>query len=428
MASAAFVAYGVPLAVAWTIYVARRQRIESLNSARLAAAQEAGLVEPATLHPKIDAGLCLGCGACVRACPEGDILGLIDGKAQLVEAANCIGHGACKSACPTNAIALVFGTEKRGVELPSVDAHFCTNAPGIYIAGELGGMGLVRNAVEQGRQAIESISANARPRGDALDLVIVGCGPAGLSASLAAMEKGLRFVVLEQERLGGAVAHYPRGKLVMTAPFTLPTIGAIDRHEVSKEELIAIFEAAASGSGLVVNERERVESVSRTGEIFEVTTQKAVYRAQAVLLALGRQGAPRKLGVPGEDLAKVVYRLVDPEQYRGCRALVVGGGDSALEAAVALAAQPDTQVTLSYRGEAFNRAKRANRMRLSHSTCETLLSSVVEKIEPDSVTLRAAGATRRLKNDVVIVCAGGETPAKFLRSMGVEIETKYGVP
>ncbi|WP_442755930.1 NAD(P)-binding domain-containing protein [Methylocystis sp. JAN1] len=428
MASAAFVAYGVPLAFAWTIYVARRRRVQILSTAKREAAQEAGLVEPATLHPKVDPSLCLGCSACVQACPEGDIIGLIDGKAELLEAANCIGHGACKTACPANAITLVFGTETRGVELPMVDARFRTNVPGIYIAGELGGMGLVRNALEQGRQAIDSIVADAKPKGDALDLVIVGCGPAGLSASLAAHEKGLRFVTLEQERLGGAVAHYPRGKLVMTAPFTLPLIGSFDYHELSKEELIAIFETAKLEGGLRIQEGERVERISKAGEIFEVKTQKGSYRTQAVLLALGRQGTPRKLGAPGEDLAKVVYRLVDPEQYRGSKALVVGGGDSALEAACALAAQPGTHVTLSYRGEAFSRAKPANRARLNHSTCQIMLSSVVERIEPRSVTLRNAGALKRLENDVVIVCAGGQMPTDFLRDIGVEIETKYGAP
>ena len=277
-------------------------------------------------------------------------------------------------------------------------------------------------------QAINSIAADISPASDALDLVIVGCGPAGLSASLAATEKGLRFVTLEQERLGGAVAHYPRGKLVMTAPFTLPLQGSYDYHELSKEELVSIFETAARENAIPVNEGERVEQVSKNGDGFEVRTQKASYRSQAILLALGRQGTPRKLGAPGEDLPKVVYRLVDAEQYRGCNALVVGGGDSALEAACALAAQPGARVALSYRGEAFNRAKPANRARIEKSGCEILLSSTVEKIDPEYVTLRVAGAARRLKNDVVIVCAGGQMPTEFLRGMGVAIETKHGVP
>ncbi|QGM96660.1 NAD(P)-binding domain-containing protein [Methylocystis parvus] len=429
MPSAALVAYGVPLAFAWTMYVAKRQRVETESEAKRAEAREAGLVEPPTLHPKIDPALCMGCATCVRACPEGDILGVIDGKAELVEPANCIGHGACKTACPANAITLVFGTQTRGVELPSVDPAFRTNVPGVYIAGELGGMGLVRNAVEQGRQAIESICGDATPGDDAaLDLVIVGCGPAGLAASLAAKEKALRFVTLEQEKLGGAVAHYPRGKLVMTAPFTLPLIGSYNYHELSKEELISIFEAAASKVRLPIKEGERVAQVSKSGDAFEVRTQKDAYRARAVLLALGRQGTPRKLGAPGEELSKVIYRLVDSQQYRGRRALVIGGGDSALEAACALAAEPGAQVTLSYRGDAFNRAKPANRKRLTASSCRTLLLSSVEKIESQSVTLRVGGVTASVANDVVIICAGGQMPTAFLRDIGVEIETKYGVP
>jgi len=427
MASAAFVAYGLPLAFAWTMYMAKRQRTETLGALKRAAAMDAGLAEPASLHPKIDPARCLGCATCVDACPQGEILGLIDGKAELIEAANCIGHGACKTACPAGAISLVFGTEKRGVDIPHVDARFRTNVPGIYIAGELGGMGLVRNAIEQGRQAIESIRADLQSGGDELDLVIVGCGPAGLAASLAAKEKKLSFVTIEQESVGGAVAHYPRGKLVMTAPFTLPTVGAFDYHELSKEELIEIFESAVRKAALAINEGERVESVRKIDAGFHVATSKRDYRARAVLLALGRRGTPRKLGVRGEELSKVVYRLVDPEQYRGREALVVGGGDSAIEAACALAEQPGTKVIISYRGDAFNRAKAANRERLRRSRCHVLLKSVVEHIEPDAVTLRVGSVTGRLKNDAVIVCAGGEMPTGLLRNMGVEIETKYGV-
>jgi thioredoxin reductase (NADPH) len=428
MASAEFVAYGLPLAIAWAIYIAKRQRTQKIGVARREAAIEAGLVEPASLHPKIDPALCLGCGTCVRACPEGDIFGLIDGKAELLEAANCIGHGACKTACPTKAITLVFGTEKRGVDIPNVDSGFRSNIPGIYIAGELGGMGLVRNAVKQGAQAVETICADIERGENGLDLVIVGCGPAGLSASLAALEKGLRFVTLEQETRGGAVAHYPRGKLVMTAPFTLPLIGSFDYHELSKEELIDVFESAVRKAALTIKERERVDLVQRNGEMFDVSTSKSVYRTRSVLLAIGRRGTPRKLDVPGEDLPKVVYRLTDPGQYSGCKVLVVGGGDSAIEAACALAAEPGTHVVLSYRGEAFNRAKALNREKLVASKCETLLSSVVEMVERQSVTIRVGGATRQLENDVVIVCAGGQMPTQFLRNMGVEIETKYGVP
>ena len=178
----------------------------------------AGLAEPPSLHPVIDHRICLGSASCVTACPE-DAIGIVNGKAVLINAAHCIGHGACLAACPVDAIKLVFGTETRGIDIPNVSPHFESNVPGLFIAGELGGMGLIRKAAEQGRQAIESIAQARAAARMTLDVVIVGCGPAGLSAGLSAIEQKLRYALIEQEdSLGGTVFHYPRNKIVMTAP------------------------------------------------------------------------------------------------------------------------------------------------------------------------------------------------------------------
>ncbi len=310
--------YGAPLLAIWSAYIITRKRAESRSLSARDEAHAAGLSEPVSLHPIIDSTLCVGCKACLNACPEGDILGLINGKAELVEPSNCIGHGACKTACPRGAISLVFGTEKRGVDLPFVGPDFATNVPGIYIAGELGGMGLIRNAVEQGRQAIESISAlrnPAHPR--LLDVVIAGSGPAGISASLGAMERKLKFVTLEQDTLGGTVAHFPRGKVVMTAPAKLPIVGVMNFKEVSKERLLGFWQKVVHDTGLKINDQERLETVSPIEGGFAVKTTRSVHHTRTVLLAIGRRGTPRRLGVTGEDLPKVVYRLVDPAQYRG---------------------------------------------------------------------------------------------------------------
>jgi thioredoxin reductase/Pyruvate/2-oxoacid:ferredoxin oxidoreductase delta subunit len=359
------VAYLVPLAGIWALYVGLRRHAEARSRQTRAQAAEAGLLAPASLHPLIEPAKCLGCGACVLACPEGEILGLIAGKAELVEPSQCIGHGACKAACPTGAITLVFGTEKRGVDIPEVGPDFQTNVPGIFIAGELGGMGLVRNAIEQGRQAIDSVRGlDGLGRPGMHDVVIVGGGPAGFSASLAAKQHKLRFVTIEQDSFGGTVAHYPRGKVIMTAPATLPLIGKVRFREVSKEKLLAFWKDAARKTGLTINYGERVEGVVPRGQDFEVKTTRRTYRARAVLLAVGRRGTPRRLDVEGEDLPKVVYRLVDPEQYRGRHVLVVGGGDSALEAAASLAEEAGTNVTLSHRSDSFSRAKKKNRERV----------------------------------------------------------------
>jgi thioredoxin reductase (NADPH) len=423
--------YGFPLMVVWAIYLRRRKQFEARSIAKRTAAAEAGLLEPASLHPKIDPSQCIGCGSCVSACPEGDILGLIDGKAELVEPSHCIGHGACKTACPQGAITLVFGTEKRGIDIPNVSPDFQTNVPGIFIAGELGGMGLIRNAIEQGRQAIDSVRRlDGLGQPGMLDAVIVGSGPAGFSASLAAMQHKLRVITIEQYSLGGTVAHFPRGKLVMTGPATLPLVGKMNFREISKENLLHFWEDAAEKTGLKINFGERVEAITPSGPGFEVRTTRQTYKARSVLLTIGRRGTPRTLDVPGEDQSKVVYRLVDPEQYRGRHVLVVGGGDSALEAAASIAEEPGTTVTLSHRSEAFSRAKAKNRDRVdaaqSTGKLKVLLQSVIMRIGAHDVEIERDGNRMTIKNDAAIVCAGGILPTAFLKSIGIEVETKYG--
>jgi thioredoxin reductase (NADPH) len=223
--------YGVPSLLLLGWFLRRRGSLERRSSLARDEARDAGLNDPASLHPIIDPSRCIGCGSCVKACPEEPehhVLGIIGGRAHLVSPADCIGHGACKAACPVAAISLVFGTERRGAEIPVLSPRFETSVPGIFIAGELGGMGLIRNALEQGRQAIESIRALRPDAGGRLDVVIVGAGPAGFAASLTALSKRMRFVTLEQESLGGCVFQYPRGKVVMTAPATVPLVGRVN--------------------------------------------------------------------------------------------------------------------------------------------------------------------------------------------------------
>src|SRR6516162_6373349 len=431
MALETVLVYVVPMFAVWATYIAARKRRETRSITKLAEARDSGLIEPASLHPVIDPAKCIGCASCVRACPEGDILGLIDGKAELVEPSHCIGHGACKTVCPVNAITLVFGTATRGIDIPNVDENFQTNIPGVFLAGELGGMGLVRNAIEQGRQAIDAVrKVEGIGRPNMLDVLIVGCGPAGFAASLAAMQHRLRFVTIEQDTFGGTVAHFPRGKLVMTSPATLPLIGKVKFREISKEKLLEFWGRAARDTGLRIRYGERVESVAATGGGFEVKTTRAAYPTRSVVLAIGRRGTPRKLDIPGEELPKVVYRLVDPVQYRGQNVLVVGGGDSALEAAVSIAEEPGSTVTLSHRGESFSRAKIKNRERVAAAQqakrLKLLMPSKVERITETAVELDCAGKRIMIKNEAVIVCVGGILPSQFLKNIGIEVQTKYG--
>ena len=429
--------YASPLLLIWWSYAWKRRKHHRAALETLQDNVEAGLLDPASLHPVIDTNKCIGCGSCISACPEmpvHQVLGLLRRKATLVSPTDCIGHGACKAACPVDAIQLVFGTERRGVDIPNVKPDFESNVPGIFIAGELGGMGLIKNAIEQGRQAMESITKKlGKPGPDAdsvVDVTIVGAGPSGIAASLAAKERGFKYLTIEQDSLGGTVASFPRRKLVMTAPAMLPLVGKVKFTETTKEALLEFWQKVERDTGIKVQYGVRLESVTRKDKSFVLKTTKGQVATRALLLAIGRRGTPRKLGVPGEELTKVTYRLIDPEQYKGQNVLIVGGGDSAIESAVTIADQPDTHVTLSYRSAAFSRAKKKNRERLDAGAAagriKILLESNVKSIAPDSVEIDHKGKLLKIANDAIIVNAGGILPTPFLKEIGIEVQTKYG--
>ncbi len=430
--------YGTPLLLILFFYQFKKRKHHTQSRSFLDESVAAGLTEPASLHPIIDETICIGCGSCVIACPEKNVLGLIKRKAQLVNPANCIGHGACKSACPEDAIKLVFGSATRGVDIPDVSEEFETSVPGLYIAGELGGMGLIRNAIEQGRQAMEAISkklpSSKATSSNILDCIIVGAGPSGLSATLQAMSSNLNTITIDQDVIGGTVAHFPRGKLVMTAPATLPLVGKVKFKEISKEKLMSFWLKIVREHNVKIQEKESlVDIIPQTDGSFEVITSKQHYFSRKILLTIGRRGTPRKLQVPGEEHPKVTYRMIDPEQYIGEKVLVVGGGDSALEAACSIAELNDTQVWLSYRSAAFSRAKPKNRKRVeglqAQNRLKVLYSSNVQSISKDSVIFKTSEEHKtplEIPNTAIIVCAGGILPTPFLQKIGIQISTKYG--
>ncbi len=418
------------------IYLRYKKSATNNNLSVMKEEFDAGLTEPPSLHPIIDRSRCLGCGSCVLACHEKNVLGVINDKAELIAPTSCIGHGACKDACPVGAITLVFGTERRGVDIPMVQPNFETNVPGIFIAGELGGMGLIRNAVEQGRQALESIKGKVMKdgkNGEVLDVLIIGAGPAGISSSLAAIEHKLDYATLEQEAFGGTVAHFPRNKIVMTQSVVLPIFGKTRFRETTKEKLLGFWQDVVKRTKVEIKYNEQVLNIEREEGYFKVTSENGklnTYKSQTVLLAIGRRGTPRKLDVTGEEKPKVVYRLADPDQYKSQHVIVVGGGDSALEAAVSLSETVGTTVSLSYRSEAFGRAKKKNRDKVQKAQEEgrlnVLMKSNVKEIRDHDLLLDHDGQEITLRNDAVIICAGGILPTAFLKEIGIEVETKRG--
>lgn len=414
------------------IYLYKKYRESRIAENKIKKAQEEGLHEPVSLHPYIDVNRCIQTGACISACPEKDILGIVNGKAALINASQCVGHGACFHACPTEAISLRIGTEKRGVDLPHVNANFETNVPGIYIAGELGGMGLIRNAVEQGKMAVENIAKSVRRTHNvSYDLIIVGAGPAGISASLTAKKLGLKFSLLEQDTLGGTVFTFPRKKIVMTKPMELPLYGKVELYETSKTELLVFWQNVLLKNNIMIRENSKVDSILSEDNIFRIIIQGGEeLTCEKVILAIGRRGTPRKLDVPGESKEKVAYRLIEPELINGKNILIVGGGDSAIESALMLA--DNNQVTVSYRGDVFNRLKPANSLALANAMAnaklDVRLGTNLTLIEDDTITLTNGKATGMiiLQNDLVFIFAGGELPIQFLEKTGITITRKFG--
>ncbi len=410
-----------------------KNKLRSIRTiSKTAKAKEFGLHEPVSLHPVVDLDLCIGSGACITACPEHDILGINNGQAQTINASRCVGHGACFHACPVEAISLCIGTEKRGVELPHVSQEFETNIPGIFVAGELGGMGLIKNAVEQGKQAVEYYLKKAYPKSKAkYDLIIVGAGPAGISASLTAAKNNLKFLTLEQDSLGGTVFSFPRAKIVMTAPMELPLWGKVKLVETTKSELLDLWTSVLTKNNISINEQEKVLEIIKQDNMFIVKTDQDHYTSNGIILAIGRRGSPRKLGVPGEERENVFYRLLEPELIHDTDVLVVGGGDSAVESAMLLADEKN-RVTLSYRSETFSRLKPKNLERINDyikkKKIKTLFNSNVKEIFKDKVclTFNDKPDELMLKVDLTYVFAGGILPTSFLEGIGIKITKKFG--
>ncbi|HTT21619.1 MAG TPA: NAD(P)-binding domain-containing protein [Candidatus Sulfotelmatobacter sp.] len=384
---------------------------------------------PKAQHPHIDNNYCIGCATCTSVCPEGDVLAMIGGKAVIVNGHKCIGHGLCADACPVGAITMVMASPGMAADMPELTPEYETTIPGMFIIGELGGLALIKNAVNQGRDCIDTVAAKlkanpAAPVEGTYDVLIVGAGPAGISASLRAIESKLSYITLERDEIGGTVAKYPRQKLVMTSPVEFPMYGKFKKMQLSKEALLAFWDMVLNRSDFNCSTGEKVEDIQKGPDrIFTVTTATNQYRSRTIVLALGRAGDPRKLGAKGEELPKVMYRLIEADHYINKKILVVGGGDSAVEAAMGLANQKGNQVTLSYRSERFSRIKERNAKRIEEciksGKIRALFNSNVVEFKPESVILEVAGQQQEIPNDFAWIFAGGTPPTAFLKKIGI---------
>ena len=422
------------IAAALTLFFLRNyfKGIKKRDEQARAAAEKGKLFSegPKAQHPHIDNAYCIGCATCTTVCPEGDVLAMLGGKAVIVNGYKCIGHSLCADACPVGAITMVMASPSMGGDMPTLTAEFETTVPNLFIVGELGGLALIKNAVNQGRECVDVILNRFAARGtartvqDVYDILVIGAGPAGIAASLRAIQHKLKYLTLERDEIGGTVAKYPRQKLVMTSPVEFPMYGKFKKTELSKENLLAFWDKVLHRADFKVRTGQKVEDIKRGADgIFTVKTQDSEYRSHAVILALGRTGTPRKLGVPGEELPKVMYRLIEADHYVNKKILVVGGGDSAVEAAMGLAHQVGNKVTLTYRGAQFSRIKERNSQRIAEcmksGKVEVLFNSNPVEFKEQSVLVDVAGTQREIPNDYAWIFAGGTPPNDFLKKIGV---------
>jgi putative YpdA family bacillithiol system oxidoreductase len=411
---------------------------EKKKAAETRTAAEKGKLRsdgPQSQHPHIDSTTCIGCATCTMVCPEGDVLGMVGGKAMIINGYKCIGHSICADSCPVGAITMVLASPSVGANLPALSSEYETSIRNMFVIGELGGLALIKNAVNQGRECIDTIVARMTASESPVsapgvaDVLIVGAGPAGLTASLRSIEKKLKYITIEESEIGGTVAKYPRQKLVMTSPVEFPLYGKFKKTELPKENLLEFWQKVMKRADFQCRTGEKVEHITKGDDgIFTVSTAKAQYRARHVVLALGKMGSPRKLGVKGEELPKVMYRLIEADHYVNKNILVVGGGDSAVEAAMGLAHQVGNTVTLSYRQANFSRIKDRNAKRIEDFIRKgkliVLFNSNPVEFRQDSVILDVKGSQQILPNDFVWIFAGGEPPTAFLKKVGISFSER----
>jgi len=410
-------------------YILKERRKEEITRKRLAKTRSNKQDKPLLQHPIINRSQCIGCGICVSSCPEGDVLGLIDGKATIIHGSHCVGHGLCAENCPVGGIEIGLGDIALREDIPQIDNHYETNIKGVYIIGELSGMALIRNAISHGIKAINHIKKNLNPNhAQTYDVLIIGSGPAGLSATLRAKEVGIRYLCIDQLEPGGTILQYPRQKLTLVQPVELPLFGHMKNGEYTKEQLLDIWKEVILSQALIIKTNHKLTSIDTIEDGFKVHTNQSTFTASKIILALGRRGTPRMLGVHGEELSKVMYQLKDAKTYKNNNILIVGGGDSAVEAAIGLAKQEGNNVTISYRKENFFRLKKRNELYLDdmirNNKLKVVFNSNLYKINTNNITLFKNQVYTQIENDFVFIFAGGELPFALLKSINIKFGEK----
>jgi thioredoxin reductase (NADPH) len=454
---------------------------------------------PSYPHPVVNPELCIGCHACVEACPF-DVLAIVNGIASPIAMDQCMEDTSCQVECPTNPKACVVVNTKKKIpprKVPDRDTRFMTGVKGMYLIGDVSGVPLIKNAVNEGAQVIDHIVEDLKGDGNGAgqkaeyDVAVVGIGPAGLSAAALAKQRGLKVLALEQDKVVSTIQAYPAGKYVFFKPDTVEPKGVVPIAGAGekKERMLQDWLDVVTRQGLQIHEEETCADIKNEGGVFTVVTEKgkakekAVYTVRRVILAIGNRGTPMRLGVPGEDTkitlvpdpaaanscsscgrprkstqhfcphcgqqfnesdlaprpdAKVKYKLLDPGDYRGKKCIVVGAGNSAIEAAVDLCGFKrdgdqisfvrDNEVTLVIRSDFKGDLKLGNKMNvydcIDAGKVKVYFRTGIKEITATEAVLmdvRSKKETARLANDYVFALIGGEKPTTFLQSLGVKI-------
>lgn len=417
-------------------------------------------------HPVIFPERCIGCHACVDACPH-DVLAIVNGIASPVASDQCMEDTACQVECPVNPKAcIVINTTKkiRPRPVPTRDPSFMTNVAGCYIIGDVSGTPLIKNAANEGADAVKHIvrelqnDAGPEPKAE-VDVAIIGAGPAGLSAAIAAKQAKLRYVGIEQDKVLATIDAYPKGKYVFFKPETMESRGtiAVNGPGEQREKILDSWNSAMQSNGVVINEGESCKKVEKAsdGDFFHVQTEKGLerekttYKARRIILALGNRGTPMKLRLPGEEMKvtrngrsedKVKYKLTDPDAYKRSRVIIVGAGNSAIEAAVDLVARrngdqisfrPDDEindVTLVIRSDLKNDLKFGNKLQvyqcIDEGKIKAYFGTAIKEIRDGEVVLMNARSSEEkltIPNDFIFAMIGGDRPTKFLEGIGIKI-------